>query len=440
MAWLAVIVFAVLTLSGGAAIAYVTGAAAVLSFLAADQARHLAILPQRVLSQLDVFTFLAMPLFILAGELMSRGGITRALIDLAMLIVGRFRGGLGHVNVATSIFMSSMSGSAVADAAATTSALVPEMTKRGYPLEYATALTAASSVLGPLIPPSVVMIFYGALMNVSVAALFAGGILPGLFVAAGLFAYNAYAAVRFDLPGGRDTPMPPVLPTLAKAVPALAVPAVMLGGIVFGIVTPTEAAALAVVIATMTGLVYAFMQPGVSNREAMREFVGHLNAALERAALLTGAIFVILFAAAIFGYLVAIQNLPQQIAAVIDGLGISGVGYLLLITVLFLIVGTFMDNMMAMVLLVPLLIPAAIAGGADPVHVGVVVCLNLTIGLVSPPVGGVLMVVSAMSGVSYLKLAWAILPLFFVLVIMLFVLVLVPEITLYIPRQAGFIQ
>ncbi|SFJ44703.1 TRAP transporter large permease [Aerobium aerolatum] len=440
MAWVAVIIFVVATLTGGAAIAYVTGAAAVLSFLAADQARHLAILPQRVLSQLDVFTFLAMPLFILAGEMMSRGGITRALIDLAMLIVGRFRGGLGHVNVATSIFMSSMSGSAVADAAATTSALVPEMSKRGYPLEYATALTAASSVLGPLIPPSVVMIFYGALMNVSVAALFAGGILPGLLVAAGLFAYNAYAAVRLDLPGGRDTQMPPVLPTVAKAVPALAVPAVMLGGIVFGLVTPTEAAALAVVIAGITGVVYALHQPGVATRQALRDYVSHLNAALERAALLTGAIFVILFAAAIFGYLVAIQNLPQQIAALIDGLGISGVGYLLLITVFFLIMGTFMDNMMAMVLLVPLLIPAAIAGGADPVHVGVVVCLNLTIGLVSPPVGGVLMVVSAMSGVSYLKLAWAILPLFLVLVVMLFVLVLFPEITLYIPRQAGFIQ
>ena len=439
MAWIAVIIFVALTLGGGAAIAYVTGAAAVLSFLAADQARHLAILPQRVLSQLDVFTFLAMPLFILAGELMSRGGITRALIDLAMLIVGRFRGGLGHVNVATAIFMSAMSGSAVADAAATTSALVPEMRKRGYPAEYATALTAASSVLGPLIPPSIVMIFYGALMNVSVAALFAGGILPGLFVAAGLFAYNAYAARRYDLPGGRDMEMPPVALTLYKALPALTVPAIMLGGIVFGVVTPTEAAALAVVIAVLTGAVYAFMQPGATAAQALRDLSGHVGAALERAAILTGAIFVILFAAAIFGYLVAIQNLPQQIAGIIEAVGISGVGYLLVITLFFLFVGMVMDNMMAMVLLVPLLVPAAIAGGADPVHVGVVVCLNLTIGLISPPVGGVLMVVSAMSGVSYLRLARAVVPLFVLLVIMLFILVLVPEITLYIPRKAGFV-
>ena len=440
MAWIAVIIFAALTLSGGAAIAYVTGATAVLSFAAAGELRHLGILPQRVLSQLDVFTFLAMPLFILAGELMSRGGVTRALIDLAMLVVGRFRGGLGHVNVATSIFMSSMSGSAVADAAATTSALVPEMTRRGYPIEYATALTAASSILGPLIPPSVVMIFYGALMNVSVAALFAGGILPGLMIAAGLFAYNAFAAVRYGHPGGSDADMPPVVPTLARALPALLVPAVMVGGIVFGVVTPTEAAALAVVIATATGAIYAFARPEVPVRTALRDFAGHLNMAIERAVLLTGAIFVILFAAAIFGYLVAIQDLPQQIAALIGAAGIGGVGYLLLITLIFLLVGTLMDNMMAMVLLVPLLVPAAIAGGADPVHVGVVVCLNLTIGLVSPPVGGILMVVSAMSGVSYLRLARAIVPLFLLLVAMLLVLVLVPEITLYIPRQAGFVQ
>jgi tripartite ATP-independent transporter DctM subunit len=381
-----------------------------------------------------------MPLFILAGELMSRGGITRALIDLAMLVVGRFRGGLGHVNVATSIFMSSMSGSAVADAAATTSALVPEMTKRGYSPEYATALTAASSVLGPLIPPSVVMIFYGALMNVSVAALFAGGILPGLLLAACLFSYNAFAARYYDLPGGKEADMPPVLSTVAKATPALFVPAVMVGGIIFGVVTPTEAAALAVVIATGTGAAYAFLQPGVSGRQAIRGFMSNVSTALERAALLTGAIFVVLFAAAIFGYLVAIQNLPQQISSLVNMMGISGVGYLLLITMVFLAVGAFMDNMMAMVLLVPLLVPAAIAGGADAVHVGVVVCLNLTIGLISPPVGGILMVVSAMSGVSYLRLARAILPLFLLLVAVLVVLVLAPDITLYIPRQAGFVQ
>lgn len=440
MALLAVLVFALAALMGGAAIAYVTGAAAVLSFIASDATRYLAVLPQRVLSQLDVFTFLAMPLFILAGELMSRSGITRALIDLAVLIVGRFRGGLGHVNVASSIFMSAMSGSAVADAAAMTSALVPEMRRRGYPAEYASALTAASSVLGPLIPPSVVMIFYGALMNVSVAALFAGGILPGLLIGAGLFAYNAWAAVRYDLPGGSDVEMPPVVPTMLRAVPALAVPIIMVGGIVFGVVTPTEAAALAVVSAAGVGCVYAMLEPEATRRAALRDFASHLGLALERAAVLTGAIFVILFAAAIFGYLVAIQDLPQMVADFIDSLGMGGVQYLMLLMVLFLAIGMLMDNMMALVLLVPLLVPAAIAGGADPVHIGVVICLNLTIGLISPPVGGVLMVISTMSGVPYLKLARAVLPLFLLEAALLFLLALVPEITLYIPRMTGLVQ
>jgi tripartite ATP-independent transporter DctM subunit len=418
----------------------VTGAVAVLSFVAADEARHLAILPQRVLSQLDVFTFLAMPLFILAGELMSRGGITRALIDLAMLVVGRFRGGLGHVNVATAIFLSSMSGSAVADAAAITSTLVPEMERRGYRREYSAALTVASSVLGPLIPPSIVMIFYGALMNVSVAALFAGGVLPGLLLAGVLFGYNAWAARRQNHPGGRDVEMPPVAQTLIRSAPALLVPSILLAGIIFGVVTPTEAAALAVMAAFAISFVYSWMEPGSTPASALKSLGGHLGGALERAATLTGAIFVILFSAAVFGYLVAIEGVPDTVLRLVETAGLSGLEYLLMITIVFLLVGMVMDNTMALVLLVPLLIPAAIAGGADPVHVGVVTCLNLTIGLISPPVGGSLMVVSAMSGVPYLRLARAILPFFVLEIIALVVLVVFPEITLYIPRQAGLLH
>ncbi|MBX3531345.1 MAG: TRAP transporter large permease [Rhizobiaceae bacterium] len=440
MAWLVTILITGAALAGGVAIAYVTGAAAVLSFVAADQARYLAILPQRVLSQLDVFTFLAMPLFILAGELMTRGGITRALIDLAMLVVGRFKGGLGHVNVATAIFLSSMSGSAVADAAAITSALVPEMERRGYKREYSSALTVASSVLGPLIPPSIVMIFYGALMNVSVAALFAGGVLPGLLLAAALFGYNAWAARRYDHPGGRDVAMPPLMPTLLRSGPALLVPSILLAGIIFGVVTPTEAAALAVMAALAISFVYSWLEPGATPASAMRSLGRHLNGALERAATLTGAIFVILFAAAIFGYLVAIQGLPEVVLHMVESAGMSGLQYMLLITLVFLLVGMVMDNTMALVLLVPLLIPAAIAGGADPVHVGVVTCLNLTLGLISPPVGGSLMVVSTMSGVPYLKLARAILPFFLLEIGVLLLLVVFPEITLYLPRQAGLMN
>lgn len=185
-------VIAALFLASGLAIAYVIGGAAVLSFIASDNARYLAILPQQIFSKVDVFALMAMPLFILAGELMNRGGITSALINLSMTIVGRLRGGLGHVNIITSVFFAGISDSAVADAAALSNTLVPEMRKRGYGLTYASAVTAASSIIGPIVPPSIILIFYGALMGTSVTALFLAGIVPGLILAGALILLNGF--------------------------------------------------------------------------------------------------------------------------------------------------------------------------------------------------------------------------------------------------------
>lgn len=440
MAWLILVLFILASLAGGAAIAYVTGAAAVLSFLFADSARYLAILPQRILSQIDVFTFLAMPLFILAGEMMNRGGVTRALIDLSMVLVGRMKGGLGHVNIAASVFMAGISGSAVADAAALTATLVPEMKARGYSATYAAALTAASSVIGPIIPPSIVMIFYGALMNVSVAALFAGGILPGLLVALGLFGLNAVMAHRHNHPGGAAIDIPPLGRTLLRAIPALFVPVIIVASIVFGVVTPTEAAALAVVASIAIAFFYRVFDSAPGDTAPLAALIRDVKDGLSRTAVLTGSIFMILFAAAIFGYLVAIKDLPQALTDLVQSFGIEGLGYLLLINLVFLIAGMFMDVVMALVLLVPLLVPAAIASGADPVHVGVLSCLNLTIGLVSPPFGGCLMVVSATSGVNYMRLSLAILPFIAVEAAVLVVLILFPDITLSIPTALGLIE
>ena len=201
MIWLVLLAGAAL-LASGAAVAYAVGAASVLTFLATDNARYLAILPQRMFSQVDVFALMAMPLFILVGEIMNHAGITRALIDFAMSIVGRLKGGLGHVNIMAAVFLSGISVSAVADAAALGSTIVPEMREKGYKLSYAAALTAAASMIGPIIPPSIIMVFYGALMQTSVAAMFVGGILPGLLLAGFLFAANAWFAHRHDHPGG----------------------------------------------------------------------------------------------------------------------------------------------------------------------------------------------------------------------------------------------
>ncbi|MFD1508537.1 TRAP transporter large permease [Lacimonas salitolerans] len=437
MVWILLALFALAAILSGVAISYVAGAAAVMAFVLTDHAAYLGILPQRIFSQIDVFTFLAMPLFILAGDAMTRGGVTRVLIDLAMLIVGRFRGGLGYVNVASSVFLAGISGSAVADAAATTNTLVPAMKEQGYRADFAAALTAASCVIGPIIPPSIVMIFYGALMNVSVAALFAGGIVPGLLMAVFLFAYNFLVARREGHPGGATLDASP-LSTILRALPALAIPVTIVAGIVFGIVTPTEAAGIAVAITVVLIFLYALIDNGGVGA-AFRTTVALTSGSVERTVMLTGSIFMILFAAAVFGYLMGILQVPEQIAALVQNTGLTAVSYLLLASAVMFLAGMVMDVTMALVLLVPVLIPAAIAGGADPVHVGVVSCLNLTLGLISPPFGGCLMVVSAASGVNYMRLSLAILPFLAVQVALLVVLILVPDLTLALPRALGLV-
>lgn len=438
MVWIVLLVVALAAILSGVAISYVAGAAAVMAFVLTDHTAYLGILPQRIFSQIDVFTFLAMPLFILAGDAMTRGGVTRVLIDLAMLIVGRFKGGLGYVNISSSVFLAGISGSAVADAAATTNTLVPAMKEQGYRADFAAALTAASCVIGPIIPPSIVMIFYGALMNVSVAALFAGGIVPGLLMAVFLFAYNFWVARRDDHPGG-VAPTGAALATILRALPALAIPVTIVAGIVFGVVTPTEAAGIAVAITVVLVFAYALVDRGGIGA-ALRTTATLTSASVERTVTLTGSIFMILFAAAVFGYLMGILRVPEQIAAMVQNAGLTSAAYLLLASAVMFLAGMVMDVTMALVLLVPVLIPAAIAGGADPVHVGVVSCLNLTLGLISPPFGGCLMVISAASGVNYLRLSLAILPFLAVQVVLLILLILLPELTLALPRALGLVQ
>lgn len=412
-------------LAAGVGLAWAMGAAGVLAFVATDRADFLAALPQRAFGQIDVFALMAMPMFILVGELMNRGGITRVLIDFSTLLVGRARGGLGHVNVATSIFLSGISGSAMADAAALSTTLVPAMKERGYRGDYAGALTAAASMIGPVIPPSIIMIFYGAIMSIDVGALFAAAIVPGLVLAGALFVTNAIFARLQNHP--RLTERPPFAPTLIRALPALAMPVVIMCGIAFGLVTPTEAGVIAVLTALAAAALYGQLN------------VQMFTQAMKSATILTGAIFTLFVTGALINFLAALLGLPGMVSAWVDGVGLDLNGFMLVLLGLFLLAGTILDTQIALVLMVPILAPAAYALGADPIHLGVLICLTITLGLISPPLGGVVLIISSTTGESYWRLMRAVLPFFIIEIIVILVLAYLPELTLALPRAVGML-
>lgn len=420
-----IMIFVILGLLAGSAIAYVIGASAILTFVVTERDSFMAALPQRLFSQLDVFAFLAMPLFIFAGDLMNRGGLATALIDFCMSFLGRLKGGLGHVNVMTSVFFAGVSGSAVSDAAALGNSLVPEMQRRGYTLDYAAAITGASSIIGPIIPPSSILIFYGALMDTNVTALFAAGIVPGLLLAAVLMAMNAFYAYRDDHPGGAGDDIPPFLGSLVRAIPAMLLPVIILGGTLFGFMTPAEAAAVAVVAALIIGVVIGRMT------------LADILASIQRTAIMLGALFIILCAISTFSYLAALLQWPQAIAATVEGWGLGPIQYLMLINGIFLFAGMIMDVKAAVALFAPIFVPVALAMGIDPVHLGIVICFNITTGLLSPPLGGVLLILATTVRMNYWRLIRATLPFFFAEVLLLFVLTYFPDISLALPRWLG---
>ncbi len=418
-----IVLFAV----AGVGLSYALGASAIIAFLVTGSERFLAVAPQRIFSQVDVFAIMAMPLFILAGELMNRSGVTRALIDFSLLLLGRFRGGLGHVNILTSLFFAGISGSAAADVAALSNTFVPQMERRGYDRQYAGAITAASSVIGPIIPPSIIMILYGAIMSTDVAALFAAGVVPGLMLAMALFITNAIIAMREGHPGGAVEDTPPLGPTLRRALPALLLPIIILGGIVFGVTTPIEAGALACVAAGVIGF---------ASRELNWRSICD---GIERTVVLTGSIFMIIAAASLLSYLIVLHQIPDAIAAFVQSMELTGFLFVLLIMATFLILGMGFDFLLGLTVVAPLLVPIAVAQGSHPVALGVLICLNLAIGLITPPLGGAIMMVSTITGESYWGLCRRVLPFVAAEAFVLLLIALFPELSLALPRALGFI-
>lgn len=399
-----------------------------LSLLIDGQPEYLGALLSRLYNGIDSFPLLAVPLFILAGELMNSGGITRSLVTFSHSLVGHFRGGLAQVNILSSVFMSGISGSAVADASAVGKMMIPEMEKRGYPRDFAAAITAASAVIGPIIPPSGLMILYGFVMNVSIGALFAAGILPGLLIAAALMITTRFVT------SGPGFPPPERRQTWRErghafrvAFLALLAPVIMLGGLRLGIFTTTEIAAIAVAYAALVSFVLT---------RSMK--LSELPRVLSAAALQSGVILLLVGAAVTFAWIVTVSGLGLRVTELMLGLTDNVYLLLFLAMAVLLLVGMVLDAGPIILILAPVLGPIFVDLGVHPVHFGLVMCVNVTIGLVTPPMGLVLFVASSVSGERLEAIVKRILPFLAVELLVLFVLCYVPQVSLWLPRVMGF--
>ncbi len=378
--------------------------------------------PQRLMAGADNFALLAVPFFVLAGNLMNTSGVTDRIYGFATAFFGHFRGGLGHVNVVGSIIFSGMSGSAVADAGGLGALEIKAMRDEGYRPEFAGALTAASCVVGPIIPPSIPLVLYAVIGNVSIGRLFLGGIIPGLLVGVVLMIYVWWVAGREDYPRGRRFTWAERGRATARAFLPLLTPAIIMGGMFGGIFTATEAAAVAALYALLLGTV-VYRELGW--RELVQVFRESMNT--------TAVIAFIVCAATLFNWVLARERVPQQVASLLLGVSDDPLTMLLLINLLLFFLGMFMEALAVMVLTVPVLMPVVTQLGIDPVHFGLVLVLNLMLGLLHPPMGIGLFVVSKVGNIPYGKLAIAVLPFFVPLFAALALVTVFPRITLFLP-------
>jgi tripartite ATP-independent transporter DctM subunit len=394
------------------------------------QERDIVLLYRNIYNGMDSFPLMAVPFFMLAGELMNKGGITTRLVEFSQALMGHLRGGLAHVNVLSSILFAGLSGSAVADTSALGSMLIPAMEKQGYTRRFAAAITAASSVIGPIIPPSGIMIIYAYVMGESVAALFLAGIVPGILVGTGLMVMIKLLADKYDFPAAsRRYSWRERGDASLKAFFPLMTPVIILGGILLGVFTPTEAAAVAVGYALFIGL---FVLKTLRARD--------LPEILSRAAMTSAVVLLLVGAAMAFKTVVSLSHLPETLAAFILSLSENTLILLFLINILLFVVGMFLDAGPAIIILGPILAPIFIALGVDPVHFAIIMSVNLTVGLATPPMGLVLFVASSVSGERVETIARAILPFLAVEILVIFLITYFPALSLTIPRLTGFVQ
>lgn len=422
------IVSACVFLAIGVPVAFALGLSTAATLILAEN-YPLMVLLKETFTGIDSFPLMAVPFFILAAELMSGGSLTEVLLRFAGQFVGHRRGGLGYTNVVSLTFFSGISGSALADAAGPGSMLIKMMDKAGYDRSYAAALTASTAIVGPIIPPSIIMIIY-ALQDetVSVGQLFVAGILPGILIAVAMCIVNFYVSKKRNYKGeGRTPPLRDILVTTWKAIPAILLPVVILGGMRAGWFTPTEASVVAVFYALVCGkFVYRTLE-----WKALPDI-------LSRSALLSASVLIIIGLSASFAWVLTIEGIPQQMAEWLVSMNLSPWMFLIIVNVFLLLFGIFIEPLPGVMVLAPILAPVAMKLGVDPVHFAMIVIFNLTLGMITPPVGGLLFVTCNVSKVPMSALVKELVPFLWAHGAVLLILTFVPALSTWMPRALGF--
>ncbi|MCP5152988.1 MAG: TRAP transporter large permease [Ectothiorhodospiraceae bacterium] len=412
----------------GVPIVFALAFAPVAGFVLADKPMFLKMVVQRTFAGINQFPLLAIPFFILAGEIMNRSGITLSLVRFANTLVGHLRGGLAHVNIVSSILFAGISGSAVADTSAIGSLLIPAMEKDGYSRKFAAAITAASSVIGPIIPPSIIMVVYAFIMNVSVAGLFAAGVVPGVLVGIGLMVVTAIIAKRRNYPKAHQRASLGEVATAGReAFLALLTPVIIIGGILGGVFTPTEAASIAAGYALILSL---FIQRTLK--------LGDLPVLFGRAAVSSAAILLVVGAATAFAWIATLSQVPMKLSGLLFGISEDPYTLLFLINIFLLIVGMFLDAGPAILILGPILAPTMVQLGVEPLHFAIIMCVNLTVGLATPPMGLILFVASSLTNLRIEVIAREMIPFLAIEIAIIFLITYFPALSMTVPRLLGF--
>ena len=410
----------------GVPIAFCLGITAAVSLISLDM--PLRVVAQRIFTGMDSFPLMAVPFFVLAGDLMNYGGTTIRLVRFSNALVGWIRGGLAHTNIVASMFLAGISGSAVADASAIGGILIPGMTKEGYDVEFSAAVTASASTMGPIIPPSILMVIYGVTTGVSIGALFAAGFIPGVLIGFSLMAVAYFIARKRNYPKLPMISLSGFFIALKKATFALIAPIIILGGILLGVFTPTEAAAVAVAYAFFVG-VFVFRELRLAN----------IPGILVQSGITTSVLLLVIGTANVLAWVLSAEQIPQKIAEAMLGISNNPYWILLLINLFLLVVGMFMESGAAIIILAPVLSQVAQTVGLNPLHFGFVMVLNLVLGLLTPPLGVCLFVACSIARIPLTALVKAIFPFLMVEVVVLFLVSYFPWLALWIPKLLGYV-